>query len=130
LVFAELERLHADGLSFHAVSEERGAVDFGAAPERWVVIDPVDGSLNLRRTIPPCALSVAVASGPTMADVELAYVFDFGAGEEFIARRGAGAELDGRPLTARGPGLGLEVVGLESAEPAALLPALEGLAGK
>jgi myo-inositol-1(or 4)-monophosphatase len=130
LVFAELERLHADGLSFHAVSEERGAVEFGAEPETWVVIDPVDGSLNLRRTIPSCALSVAVASGPTMADVELAYVYDFGAREEFVARRGAGAELNGRPLAARGPGHGLEVVGIESAEPAAILPTLEGLVGK
>jgi myo-inositol-1(or 4)-monophosphatase len=130
LVFAELERLHADGLSFRAVSEERGAVDFGATPRRWVVIDPIDGSLNLRRTIPSCALSVAVASGPTMADVEFAYVYDFGAREEFVAQRGGGAELNGRPLRARGPGHGLEVVGIESAEPGAILPALEGLVGK
>ena len=49
------------------------------------MIDPIDGSLNARRTLPSFALSVAVASGPSMADVEFGFVHDFGAGEEFIA---------------------------------------------
>lgn len=131
IVFGELERMAAAGASFRAVSEERGEVDFGDDPEgRWVVIDPIDGSLNLRRTIPTCALSVAVASGPTMADVEFAYVYDFGAQEEFVARRGQGAHLNGRPLNATGPGHGLEVVGIESSEPGAIAPAIAALAGK
>ncbi|HEY8465861.1 MAG TPA: inositol monophosphatase family protein [Solirubrobacterales bacterium] len=131
IVFAELERMAAAGASFRAVSEERGEVDFGDDPEgRWVVIDPIDGSLNLRRTIPTCALSVAVASGPTLADVEFAYVYDFGAQEEFVARRGQGARVNGRPLTATGPGHGLEVVGIESAEPGAIAPAIAALKGK
>ena len=64
IVFAELERLHAAGGEFTAISEERGEVVFGDgwAPDR-VVIDPIDGSLNARRTIPSFALSIAVASG-------------------------------------------------------------------
>jgi myo-inositol-1(or 4)-monophosphatase len=73
---------------------------------------------------------VAIASGPSMADVELAFVHDFGSGEEFTAEHGAGALLDGEELLARGPGYGLELVGLEGAQPARLLPLLEGLAGK
>src|SRR3954447_16303425 len=47
-VFAELERLHGDGVRFTAISEERGEVDFGDAEVR-VVIDPLDGSLNAKR---------------------------------------------------------------------------------
>ena len=131
VVFAELERLHGDGLEFTAVSEERGEVSFGdpAAPGR-VVVDPIDGSLNARRTIPPHCVSIAVASGPTMADVEFAYVHDFGAGEDFAARRGEGATLDGEPIHAEGPGHGLEVVGFEGAEPGQTAPVLERLAGK
>ena len=132
IVFAELERLHEQGHSFVAISEERGEVSFGASgPEAFrVVIDPIDGSLNARRTLPCHALSVAVSAGQSMADVELAYVYDFGASEEFFGRRGHGAELDGRELQALGPGYGLEVVGLEAAKPELILPLVEGLAGK
>src|SRR4051794_12346112 len=93
-VFAELERLHDDGARFTAVSEERGVVDFGA-PGVLVVIDPIDGSLNAKRGLTHHALSIAVAEGPTMADVVFGYVFDLGPGEEWRAARGEGAHLDG-----------------------------------
>src|SRR3954451_25030423 len=89
-VFAELERLHDDGARFTAVSEERGVVDFGD-PDILVVIDPIDGSLNAKRGLTHHALSIAVAEGPTMADVVFGYVFDLGPGEEWRAVRGGGA---------------------------------------
>ena len=38
--------------------------------------------------LPSFSLSIAVASGRTMADVEVGYVYDFGAAEEYFARRG------------------------------------------
>src|SRR5437763_12337127 len=55
VVFAVLEDLHAAGHRFTALSEERGAVDFGD-PGLRVVIDPVDGSLNAKRGLPHHAL--------------------------------------------------------------------------
>jgi myo-inositol-1(or 4)-monophosphatase len=130
IVFAELDRLHAEGHRFTAISEERGQVGFGDSSEILVVVDPLDGSLNARRTLPSHSLSVAVASGPTMADIELGFVYDFGASEEYFARRGEGAILDGHDLRAEGPGYGLEVVGIEAAKPERTIPVLEGLEGK
>src|SRR6187431_2367651 len=122
VVFAELEKLAAEGASFVAVSEERGEVGFGSGGEQRVVIDPIDGSLNARRTIPSFAVSIAVSSGPSMADVELGFVHDFGADEEFLARRGHGAELNGSAARVAAAAERFEVVGLEAAEPEWALP--------
>lgn len=129
-VFAELEALGEAGASFVAVSEERGEVAFGEGGAARVVIDPIDGSLNARRTVPSHCLSIAVSSGPTMADVEFGFVYDFGAGEEFAVRRGGGATLDGSAIAVGGDGDELELLGVEAARPEHALPALEALTGR
>ena len=121
VVFAELDRLHAAGRRFVAVSEERGEVDYGDPAVR-VVIDPIDGSLNAKRGLTHHCLSIAVAEGNTMADVVFAYVHDLGPDEEWVASRGAGAQRNGRPLDTapqerRIENGRLEVLGIESADP-------------
>jgi myo-inositol-1(or 4)-monophosphatase len=120
IVFEELAALHDAGARFTAVSEERGTVDFGS-DGTVVVVDPIDGSLNAKRGLPHHAVSIAVADGPTMADVHFGYVVDFGPAEEWFAIRGQGAWLDDVALDTS---LGerrvrdrLEVVGVESADP-------------
>jgi myo-inositol-1(or 4)-monophosphatase len=135
-VFAQLERLHAEGHRFCAISEERGVVDFGGDDVR-VVIDPIDGSMNAKRGLTHHALSIAVADGPTMGDVAFGYVLDLGPEEEWCARRGEGAWLDGRPLDPPGERRTrdgrLELVAIESASPrwiAAAGPELERTVGR
>ena len=126
-IFAELEKLHGSGYEFTAVAEERGTVHFGSPDSRLsVIIDPIDGSLNARRTVPLHSVSIAVADGDSMADVKLGYVYEFGAGEEFVARRGSGAKLDGHPISAP-EGDGLEVVALEASKPERVVKVAEAL---
>jgi myo-inositol-1(or 4)-monophosphatase len=136
-VFVELDGLAAAGHSLTAISEERGEVSVGSGQsELLVVIDPIDGSLNARRTLPSHSLSIAIASGPTMADIEFGYVYDFGAGEEFTAERDRGARLGEGELRAADGDQGvegsreLEIVGLEAAEPGLVLPIIAALEGK
>ncbi len=133
IVFEELERVASAGHALLAISEERGEVLLGEgstqSPPR-IVIDPIDGSMNARRTLPSHSLSIAVASGETMADVEFGFVHDFGAGEEFVATRGKGATVNDRPLGVEPPTGGLEVVGLESADPRWIVGTIEALQGE
>jgi myo-inositol-1(or 4)-monophosphatase len=131
MVLAELGALQEDGYRFIAISEERGEIDYGDAGVR-VIIDPIDGSLNAKRGISHYALSIAVADGETMADVAFAYVYDFGPSEEWWARRGEGAWLDGARLDPtlderRGRDGRLEVLGIESADPRWVAASIDSL---
>jgi myo-inositol-1(or 4)-monophosphatase len=94
------------------VSEEVGRV--GGAELPLVVVDPIDGSLNAKRGIPFFSLSIAVAEGETMDDVVFGFVHDFGSREEWTARRGEGAWLDGRPLGAVRPKDEVEILSFEA----------------
>ena len=67
-------------------------------------------------------MSIAVADGPTMADVTFGFVCDLGSGEVWTASRGAGASLDGVALSGgdferRTRDGRLELVAIESAHP-------------
>jgi myo-inositol-1(or 4)-monophosphatase len=93
------------------VSEEVGIVGDGSIR---VVVDPIDGSLNSKRGIPFFSLSIAVADGPAMGDVRFGYVYDFGTREEWTARRGEGAFLNGDRLGADRPRDEIEILSFEA----------------
>jgi myo-inositol-1(or 4)-monophosphatase len=104
-----LARFRHTGASI--VSEEVGRLEGDGTV---VVVDPIDGSLNAKRGIPFFSLSIAVAEGNRMDDVVLGYVFDFGTGEEWIARRGEGAWLNGERLGALRPKDRIEILSFEA----------------
>jgi myo-inositol-1(or 4)-monophosphatase len=112
-VVSLLERLHAGGAEFTLVSEELGERSFGADGLR-VVLDPIDGSMNAKRGIPFFSVSIAVADGAVMRDVFFGYVFDFGTREEWTARRGEGAFLNGERLDGPGPKEEVEMLSFEA----------------
>jgi myo-inositol-1(or 4)-monophosphatase len=126
-VFREIEALE---LPLVAVSEERGEVSVGTTGSEEdqvrVIVDPVDGSLNAKRGLPFACVSIAIASGPRMADVEVGWVAELNPrlsaddeppqGRDWWAVKGEGAFRDGELLPPLRPGP-LEVLGLETARP-------------
>ena len=124
-IFAELEAL---GVPLVAVSEERGEVPIGGgAAQAWVVVDPVDGSVNAKRRLPFACVSIAVASGDRMGDVEIGFVAELVPARDWWAVRGEGAFCDGERLATleHGP---LELLGLETARPERVAAASDALA--
>jgi myo-inositol-1(or 4)-monophosphatase len=138
-VFGEIEAL---GVPLTAISEERGEIAIaGGGPVR-LVIDPVDGSLNAKRGLPFACVSIAIAAGPRMEDVEVGWVAELDPrltaedeprrGRDWWAVKGEGAFRDGEvlPPLQSGP---LEVLGLETARPelvAAAASAIESVGAR
>ena len=112
-IVKRLESVHSAGASFKLVSEELGERTFGN-DGCWVVLDPIDGSLNAKRALPHFALSLAVADGPSMGDVFFGFVYDLGSGEEWTATRGEGAQLRSRPLEGDLPREEVEILAFEA----------------
>jgi myo-inositol-1(or 4)-monophosphatase len=107
---AILERIRAAAGAI--VSEEVGRLGADALP--LVVVDPIDGSLNAKRGIPFFSLSIAVAEGETMDDVVFGFVHDFGSREEWTARLGEGAWLNGDLLGSVKPKDEVEILSFEA----------------
>jgi myo-inositol-1(or 4)-monophosphatase len=128
-VVARLQRLNDDGIDFTLVSEELGEQVFGRDGDWWVVLDPIDGSMNAKRDIPFFSLSLAVADGPRMSDVVFGFVYDFGSGEEWTAVRGEGAWLDGIRLGEVEPKQAIEILSLEATQTPSVADRAGGFVG-
>jgi myo-inositol-1(or 4)-monophosphatase len=126
---AVVARLAALDTDFLLVSEELGERAFGTGGPMRVVVDPIDGSVNAKRGIPFFSLSLAVAEGPSMRDVTFGYVYDFGAREEWVAERGQGARLDGRPLEGPPPKSPIEILSFEATTTAYIADKAASLVG-
>lgn len=111
---AVVERLDGTGAAFSLVSEELGERASPNGGVVRVVLDPIDGSINAKRGIPFFSLSIAVADGTAMEDVRFGFVHDFGSGEEWSAKSGEGARLNGEPLGGAGPKERIELLVLEA----------------
>lgn len=96
-----LGEVRRDFPEHHIFSEESGIIH-GNDENVWY-IDPLDGTVNYAHHIPIFCVSIAYASrvdasSPLSANLSLGAVYDPMRDEMFLAERGKGAYLNGRPL--------------------------------
>lgn len=90
-----LGHVQKDFPDHHIFSEESGIIE-GNDENVWY-IDPLDGTVNYAHSIPIFCVSIAYAS---RGSLKLGAVYDPMRDEMFLAERGKGAMLNGRPLKA------------------------------
>jgi myo-inositol-1(or 4)-monophosphatase len=96
---AIVDALKQHDVSFTLVSEESGVKRFGAsAGERFVTVDPIDGTTNLIRGLPFYACSIAVSNKPMLEDVYAGMVADLFHDVTYTGFKGKGAYRDGRKI--------------------------------
>jgi myo-inositol-1(or 4)-monophosphatase len=88
-----LGEIQKDFPGHHIFSEESGVIQ-GNDEDVWYV-DPLDGTVNYAHHIPIFCVSIGYAAHGT---VKLGAVYDPMRDEMFLAERGMGAFLNGRPL--------------------------------
>ncbi|NPD21281.1 inositol monophosphatase family protein [Alterinioella nitratireducens] len=92
-----LEQELASVMPGMAVLSEERAVGIEGPLERYWIVDPIDGTLNLMSGLPPSAIACALvdAQGP-----RIGAVVNIQSGSTYTAIRGAGAWRDGRAIRA------------------------------
>jgi len=91
-------------IDFHLVSEEIGDKYFGDKKnyekcQDYIIMDPVDGSLNANRGIPYCCISVAHANGPTSNNTSEGVILNLYTKDMYWAIKGKGAFLNNEPIS-------------------------------
>ena len=88
-----IEHLNAAYPEYNVISEEAG--DLGRDSEYCWIIDPMDGTHNFLHGHPHCCVSIALKFKD---EIIAGVVYDANRNELFSARKGAGAQLDGRRI--------------------------------
>jgi myo-inositol-1(or 4)-monophosphatase len=78
----------------HSIIAEEGTLVKGTAPYRWI-IDPLDGTTNFAHGFPVFCVAIGLEAEGEMV---MGVAYDPTREELFVAQRGRGAFLNGRPL--------------------------------
>ena len=94
---AIIEHLDSSYPEFNVLSEEAG--NLGRDSDFCWIIDPLDGTHNFLHGHPHCCVSIALKY---KKEVIVGVIYDALRNELFTARKGAGAQLDGRRIRVSG----------------------------
>ncbi len=87
-----INELKSTGKNFKLITEEAGIKNFGEEPEVLVVVDPIDGSNNMKFGLPFVSTSIAVGDlTETMKGIEVGYIGNVVTGDSYYAVKNKGA---------------------------------------
>jgi len=87
-----IDEFKSTGKSFKLITEEAGIKTFGEEPEVLVVVDPIDGSNNMKFGLPYVSTSIAVGDlTEVMKGIEVGYVGNLITGDSYYAVKNKGA---------------------------------------
>ncbi|MFW9960771.1 MAG: inositol monophosphatase family protein [Candidatus Thorarchaeota archaeon] len=103
---AIVEVLLGSDISFDILSEEKGLLKTSGKSEYLALVDPIDGSANLKRGIPLVSLGIAIVpynSKMTSDDVEISIIDSIFNDERYIAIKGKGVTRNGKRVQVAKP---------------------------
>jgi myo-inositol-1(or 4)-monophosphatase len=87
-----IDEFKSTGKSFKLIAEESGIKTFGKNPEVIVVVDPIDGSNNMKFGLPLVSTSLAIGDlTETMRGIEVGYIGNIINGDSYYAIKNKGA---------------------------------------
>ncbi len=100
---AIIETIERSNIDLLLISEEIGEKFIGDKDEAIknqykLIVDPIDGSNNAVRGIPFSSISIALAVGNKISDIEKAVIIDLTTKDLYWAERGQGAFLNGNKI--------------------------------
>jgi len=98
--------LQSSEINFAVLSEEKGFVNADKKPEYLALVDPIDGSANLKRGIPLVSVGIAIVPYKdvmTSDDAEISIIDSVFTDETYIAIKGEGVTRNGKRVKVSEP---------------------------
>jgi len=94
--------LQSSGSEFAILTEEKGFLRSEKKPEYLALVDPIDGSENLKRGIPLVSIGISIVpfgENMTSDDAEISVIESIFTDEQYIAIKGKGVTKNGKRVS-------------------------------
>lgn len=98
--------LQSSSANFAILTEEKGFLMSEKQPEYLALVDPIDGSANIKRGIPLASIGISIVpfkTPMTSDDTVISIIKSVFSNETYIARKGKGVTRNGKRVTTAAP---------------------------
>jgi myo-inositol-1(or 4)-monophosphatase len=101
-----IDVLLSSGIAFDILSEEKGLIKSARKSDYLALVDPIDGSANLKRGIPLVSIGISIVpykDNMTSDDAEISIIDSIFTDETYIAIKGKGVTKNGKKVKVAEP---------------------------